>query len=108
LTRVFYSKRGDYLFFKYCPNKRDRCYHAISKDTAARPHEILKVKIKTPSFKTAGNYQYAEILVNGKTGTRTLPLINSIPYVKDWLDEHPQRANPNAPLICEGQDNCSL
>src|SRR5439155_13878059 len=27
-------------------------------------------------------------------------LINSIPYVKDWLDEHPQRANPNAPLIC--------
>jgi hypothetical protein len=26
-------------------------------------------------------------------------LINSIPYVKDWLDEHMQRANPNAILI---------
>jgi hypothetical protein len=27
-------------------------------------------------------------------------LISSIPYVKDWLDEHPQGENPNAPLIC--------
>jgi hypothetical protein len=44
--------------------------------------------------------QYAEILVNGKTGQRHIPLINSIPYLKDWLDEHPQRTNPNAPLIC--------
>jgi hypothetical protein len=32
--------------------------------------------------------------------TTEIPLINSIPYVKDWLDEHPQKGNPNAPLIC--------
>jgi hypothetical protein len=38
-------------------------------------------------------------LVNGKTGTRTVPLFNSIPYVKDWLDDHIQRGNPNAFLI---------
>ena len=38
-------------------------------------------------------------LVNGKTGSRTVPLINSIPYVKDYLDEHPQRTNPNAYFI---------
>ena len=44
--------------------------------------------------------QYAEVLVNGKTGSRPLPLINSIPYVKDWLESHPQRGNPNAPVIC--------
>ena len=38
-----------------------------------------------------GNYQYVETVVNGKTGTRPLPLINSIPYLKDYLDhEHPQ------------------
>jgi hypothetical protein len=48
----------------------------------------------------AGEKQYAEILVNGKTGQRHIPLINSIPYLKDWLDDHPQRGNPNAPLIC--------
>jgi hypothetical protein len=36
-------------------------------------------------------------LVNGKTGSRPLPLIDSIPYIKDYLDdEHPLPGNPNA------------
>ena len=71
----------------------------ISRDTACRPHEILGIKVKDVVFKMAGDRQYAEVLVNGKTGSRTIPLINSIPYVKDWIDSHPQRTNPNAYLI---------
>jgi hypothetical protein len=52
-------------------------------------------------FKSSGGYQYAECLVNGKTGSRHIPLINSIPFVKDYLDhEHPQPNNQNAPFIC--------
>jgi hypothetical protein len=46
-------------------------------------------------------------LVNGKTGTRHIPLINSIPYLKDWLDSHPQRGNSNAFLIPNLSD-CGL
>jgi integrase len=89
------------LFLKYCPTKRERCYHAISRDLSCRPHEILKLKIKDIAFKTIGPYQYVDVVVNGKTGTRPIPLINSIPYLKDYLDhEHPQPRNPNAPLIC--------
>ena len=38
--------------------------------------------------------------MNGKTGSRHIPLIDSIPYLKDWLDNHPQKGNPNAFLIC--------
>jgi hypothetical protein len=73
----------------------------IAKDTSCKPHEILKLKIKDIVFKTSGNYQYAELLVNGKTGSRPLVLIDSLPYLKDYLDhEHPQAGNPNAPLIC--------
>jgi integrase len=95
-----WTVEDDLLFLKYCPNKRDRCYHAISRDTSCRPHEILRLKIKDVVFKTAGqSYQYAEVLVNGKTGSRSVPLFNSIPYVKDWLDDHIQRGNPNAYLI---------
>ena len=48
----------------------------------------------------AGDCQYAEILVSGKTGQRHIPLINSIPYLKDWLDDHPVSGNPTSPLIC--------
>jgi integrase len=91
----------DLLFFKYCPSKRMKCYHAIARDLACRPHEILILKIEDIAFKVVENRQYAEVVVNGKTGTRALPLIDSIPYLKDYLDhEHPQPGNANAVLIC--------
>jgi integrase len=95
-----WSTDDDLLFLRYCPSKRIKCYHTISRDTSCRPHELLKLRIKDIVFKTAGNYQYAEVLVNGKTGSRHIPLIKSIPYVKDWMDEHPQNGNANAILIC--------
>jgi integrase len=94
-----WTQDDDILFLKYCPSKRDRCYHAISRDSSCRPHELLNLKIKDVVFKMAEDRQYAEILVNGKTGTRAIPLINSVPYVKDMLDSHPQKNNPNAYLI---------
>ncbi len=73
----------------------------MSWDTGCRPHELLKLRIKDIVFKSAtGNRQYAEVLVNGKTGSRHIPLIDSIPYVKDYLDhEHPQPGNSNAILF---------
>jgi integrase len=90
----------DLLFLKYCPSKRMKCYHAMARDTSCRPHELLKLRIKDIVFKASGNYQYAEVLVNGKTGSRHIPLIDSIPYVKDYLDhEHPQPGYPNAVFL---------
>jgi len=94
-----WTQQDDLLFLSYCPSKRDRCYHTLSRDSSCRPHELLKLRTKDVVFKTSGDYQYAEITVNGKTGTRTIPLFACIPYLKDWLDEHPQRGNPNAMLF---------
>jgi integrase/recombinase XerD len=68
---------------------------------SCRPHELLKLKIRDIAFKTIGTSQYAEVVVNGKTGRRPIPLINSIPFLKDYLEhEHPMPSNPNAPFIC--------
>ncbi len=36
-----WDAREHAIFLKYCPNKRDRCYHAMANDMNARPHEIL-------------------------------------------------------------------
>ena len=44
----------------------------MSRDTGCRPHELLKLRIKDIVFKTTGNRQYAEVLVNGKTGSRSI------------------------------------
>ena len=97
-----WTQEDDVLFLKYCPSKRDKAYHAISRDLSCRPHELLKLKIKDVVFKRAENgQQYAEIVLNGKTGTRPIPLIKSVPYVKDWLDSHPLRSQQNAYLICQ-------
>ena len=90
----------DLLFLPHCPSKRVRCYHAVARDSSCRPHKILKLKIKDIVFKMVGDKQYAEITVNGKTGQRHIPLIASIPYLKDYLDDHPFRTNPNTPFIC--------
>jgi len=98
-----WSQNDDLVFLKWVTNKRDRCYHTMSRDLSARPHEILGLKIKDIIFKTVtsttDNKQYAEVLVNGKTGSRHIPLIQSIPYIKDWLSNHPSRNNPKSPLF---------
>jgi integrase/recombinase XerD len=95
-----WTLQDDLLFLKYVTNKRDRCYHTMSRDLSARPHEILGLRIKDVVFKTVDDgKQYAEVLVNGKTGSRHIPLIQSIPYIKDWLSAHPSRNNPNSPIF---------
>jgi hypothetical protein len=92
-----WTPQDDLLFLKYCPSKRMKCFHMMAKDTSCRPHELLKLRIKDVTFKiTSEKYQYTELLVNGRTGSRPLVLIDSIPYLKDYLDhEHPQPGNPN-------------
>src|SRR5215813_5499060 len=101
-----WTQEDDLLFLKWVTNKRDRCYHTMARDLSARPHEILNLKIKDIVFKVVDKYQYAEVLVNGKTGTRHIPLIQSIPYIKDWLSNHPSRNNPNSPLFPGLGRNC--
>jgi hypothetical protein len=95
-----WTNEDDILFLKYCPSKRDKCYHAVSRDASGRPHELLGMKIRSIVFKTtADNKQYAEVLISGKTGSRSIPLFDSIPYLKDWISSHPQPGNPNALLF---------
>jgi integrase len=98
-----WTSEDDLLFLKYCPSKRIKCYHMMARDTSCRPHELLELRIRDVTFKiTDDKKQYAEVFVNGKTGSRSLVLIDSIPYLKDYLEhEHPQPANPNAILIGE-------
>ncbi|MGB7662091.1 MAG: site-specific integrase [Nitrososphaeraceae archaeon] len=98
-----WTAEDDLLFLKYCHSKRMKCFHVMSRDTSCRPHELLKLRIRDIVFKNApaGNRQYAEVLVNGKTGSRHIPLIDSLPYIKDYINhEHPHPSNQNAILLC--------
>ena len=70
-------------------------------DTSCRPHELLNLKISEILFKnTDDGKQYAEIVINGgKTKSRTVPLIESLPFIKDWIMSHPTGDNPNSWLF---------
>jgi integrase/recombinase XerD len=96
-----WSPQEDALFLKYCNSRRIKCYHMLARDLSARPHEILKMKIRDIVFKSENGHQYAQANLNGKTGPRSIPIFNALPYLKDYLSsEHPFPGNINSPLIC--------
>jgi len=98
-----WTEEDDAIFCRYCPSVRDRCWHAVSRDTGCRPSELLKLKIKDIVVQQLENgYQVARITVNGKTGTRHVRLNNSYPRLKEWLSHghHPYPRNPHSPLFC--------
>lgn len=96
-----WESREHAIFLKYCPSIRDRCYHSLANDMSARPHEILNLKIKDIVFKiTDEGKQYSEVVIKGgKTRSRTIPLIDSLPYVKDWINNHHHGTNPDSWLF---------
>ena len=64
----------------------------------ARPHEITLLKIKHIRLKE--RYGEGEIPHQAKTGSGPVLLTCSFPYVRDWLNFHPFKGEPNARLIC--------
>jgi integrase len=79
----------------------------MANDTSARPHELLALKVKDIGFKVSSTgRQYAEVHIT-QTGAkpRTVPLIFSIPYIKDWIDAHHMGNNPEAFLFVSLADN---
>jgi hypothetical protein len=87
---------GGFLFLKYCPDKRLRCYHIMGRETSGRPHELLALKIGDIIFHNSDGKIYATITIGkeGKTVPRTVPLINSIPY---YISEEEVIRHSNAP-----------
>jgi integrase len=102
-----WESREHAIFLKYCPNNRDKCYHSLANDMSARPHEILNLKIKDIVFKvTDEGTHYAEVVIKGgKTRPRTIPLIDSISYVKDLINNHPHGTNPDSWLFISNSNN---
>jgi hypothetical protein len=98
-ARDLWTNEEDLLFLKYCPDKRLRLYHIMARETSGRPHELLSLKIGDVLFhNTVEGKVYATITIGreGKTVPRTLPIINSIPYLKDWLtSDHPHGDSKN-------------
>ena len=83
---------------KYEQFQRNKAALALLWDLDARPHEITLLKIKHIRLKE--KYGEGEIPHQAKTGTGPILLTCSFRYVRDWLNQHPFKSEPNARLIC--------
>jgi integrase/recombinase XerD len=101
-ARDLWTHEDDAVFLKYCEDSRLKCYHMVARDTSGRPHELVKLRVGDIMWHISGTAaQYAEVTIGKscKTVARTVPLINSIPFVKDWIREHPTDNNRNSFLF---------
>jgi integrase/recombinase XerD len=86
------------LIIKYEQFKRNKAALALMWELDSRNHEITLLKIK--SIKLKEKYGEGEIPHEAKTGSGPILLTFSFPYVRDWINEHPFRNEPEARLIC--------
>lgn len=76
-------------------NQRDRALVMLLWDSATRKGELLNINIGHVQFDKYG----AVVIVDGKTGKRRIRLIDSVPDLQLYLNMHPLREDPGAPLF---------
>ncbi|ABE53174.1 site-specific integrase [Methanococcoides burtonii] len=78
-----------------CKTQRDRAIIMTLWDSAARATEVLNLNIGHVEIDKYG----AVIVVEGKTGMRRIRLIEAVPDLQAWINQHPYKNNPESPLF---------
>jgi len=73
------------ILIKSADHPRDRALVILLYETGARAQEILDLTVGSVAFDNLG----ATVIVNGKTGARRLRVIESVPYLRTWINNHP-------------------
>ena len=76
-------------------NVRDAALIAVLYESAGRVGEIISLDIEDVTVDQYG----VVIMVDGKTGVRRLRLIDSAPYIIQWINSHPMKDDRKAPLF---------
>jgi len=80
-----------------CLNPRDRALILLLYETGARAGELIGLDIKDVKFDEYG----AVVMLDGKTGMRRVRIIDCVPDLKVWLNNHPRGKDASAPLFLE-------
>jgi site-specific recombinase XerD len=82
------------ILVKHCKNFRDEAILVALYESGCRISEFADLNIGHLLFDEKG----LVMLVNGKTGERRIRLIESVPYIEKWLENHPLKNDKSAPL----------
>lgn len=80
---------------EYAQHPRDKALISLLYETGARIGEIGTLKISNLLFDDKG---CVVNITQGKTGARRIRIISSVSLLTTWLNIHPFRDNPDAPL----------
>ena len=79
-----------------CQHPREAALISILSESACRISEALNLNIYDLS---KVDYGFKMRIREGKTGSRDIALINSVPHIMQWLNIHPLKNEENAPLF---------
>ncbi len=83
-------------------NLRDKAFILVLYESGCRIGELLTLRIKNVHFDDYG----AILLVTGKTGDRRVRIIAATPRLSSWIENHPLKDDPDAPLwVCFSTNN---
>ena len=77
---------------------RDKALIMLLYETGARIGELIDLTVGDIEDRKHGK----KVVIDGKTGSRRLPLVESVPYMNRWLNDHPD-PEKDAPLWCKIQ-----
>lgn len=77
-------------------NDRDAALITLGFDAGARSGELMDLSVGDIEPHEYG----LQVVLEGKTGRRSVLLVPSAPYVRRWVDNHPRKGEPDAPLWC--------
>ncbi len=84
---------------KKCDHPRDKAIIAVLYESGARLSEFLGLKLRSIDFDKYGAIMRLNPDADNKTGTRRIRLVESEPYLRDWIQHHPDQDDKNAPLF---------
>ncbi len=88
------SKDEVLLMIQAARSQRDRALIFCLYESGCRASEILGLRMQDIVLNEHGGY----IVVDGKTGGRRIPLIESVPELQMWLNMHPFKDDETCPV----------
>jgi len=76
----------------YARRPQEKAFIAVLYESGCRIGELVYLKIKHVKFDNMG----AQLFVNGKTGFRRVRIVTCVPYMVEWLNNHPRKNESEA------------